>query len=181
MRSPRKTSPRLSATFEPEISPVPGRCRPEGGHTNGSSEYAYCSCVLSLYTLFTKSGIGSPSEYDLIDQPGQHQHTIRILLARQESYRVCRKPERAARTRARTPSSSLGRSDSRPPSSDMCRRGRIALFLPDQTTSFLYSVDVIQRSLTAYTSPSTTRSVGRSLRVLLLLFTAKRASLVNHQ
>ena len=76
IRSPRSTSPKFNATLEPEIRPVPGRCRPEGGHTNGSSEYAYCSCVLSLYTLFTNSGMGSPSEYDLIDQPEKDQYML---------------------------------------------------------------------------------------------------------
>ena len=34
--------------FEPETRPVPGRGLPDMGHTKGSSEYAYCICVLSL-------------------------------------------------------------------------------------------------------------------------------------
>ena len=32
--------------------------------------------MLSLYTLFTKSGMASPSEYDLIDQPEHCQYTF---------------------------------------------------------------------------------------------------------
>jgi hypothetical protein len=46
--SPLNTSPKFNAMLEPEMSPVPGRCLPDGAHTNGNSEYAYWICVLSL-------------------------------------------------------------------------------------------------------------------------------------
>ena len=99
--------------FDPEMSPVPVRFRPLGGHTNGSSEYAYWICVLSLYTLFTKRGIGSPSLYDLIDQPSSLLATVCDMLQYAATpYRVCRRPGRAVTQRARLPSSSLCQSGS---------------------------------------------------------------------
>lgn len=65
------------ALDDPNFDPKPSLL---AGQTNGSSEYAYGSCVVGEVSLFVDSGIGSLSLYERIDQPeAQHKHCQRYF------------------------------------------------------------------------------------------------------